>query len=167
MQFDLAATQPDRWVLEADLGPEQTLHLTWFQDDDPFEIVGQFTQLTGPAVLPPAWAFGLWMSGNEWNSQARVRQEVEASLAHGIIPGALVIEAWSDERTFYIWNDAQYTPKPGYAAFRYADFTFPADGQMAGSQGHGRLAARARHPRVALADSGAQGGGGRSRAARQ
>ncbi len=135
MQFDLAATQPDAWTLEADLGPDETLNLTWFTGDSPLDIIGQFTQMTGPAVLPPLWAFGLWMSGNEWNSQARVQHEVEQSLAHEIIPSVLVIEAWSDETTFYIWNDAQYTPVSGDAALHYDDFTFPAEGKWPDPKG--------------------------------
>jgi alpha-glucosidase (family GH31 glycosyl hydrolase) len=135
MQFDLAASQPDRWVLEADLGPDETLSLIWFADDSPLEIIGQFAWLTGPVVLPPLWAFGLWMSGNEWNSQARVQHEVEQSLAHGITPSVLVIEAWSDETTFYIWNDAQYASVPGERALRYTDFTFPAEGRWPDPQG--------------------------------
>ena len=129
MQFDLAAQRPEQWTLEADLGPDETLDLTWFQGDDPYAITGQFAQLTGPVTLPPPWAFGLWMSGNEWNSQERVQREVEASLAHGITPSVIVIEAWSDEATFYIWNDATYAPQPGASTFAYTDFSFPPDGK--------------------------------------
>ncbi|MCA9906525.1 MAG: glycoside hydrolase family 31 protein, partial [Anaerolineae bacterium] len=40
-----------------------------------------------------------------------------------------VIEAWSDETTFYIWNDAEYTPRPGGEHFHYDDFSFPATGK--------------------------------------
>lgn len=129
MQFDLAATQPDCWALEADLGADETLRLVPYQGDDPYAIVGQFAQATGPVVLPPQWSFGLWMSSNEWNSQARVLHEVEQSLKHGIQPAVLVIEAWSDETTFYIWNDAQYTPRPGHHVPRYDEFSFPSDGK--------------------------------------
>ncbi len=129
MQFDLAASTPDVWTLEADVGDDESLQLRWFMSDDPLQIIAQFTQLTGPAVLPPEWSFGLWMSGNEWNSQTRVEQEVHASLEHGIQPSVLVIEAWSDETTFYIWNDAEYTALPSDAAPRYSDFTFPSDGK--------------------------------------
>lgn len=129
MQFDLAASSADHWTLEADVGTDERLSLRWFSGDDPLQIIAQFTQLTGPAVLPPEWSFGLWMSGNEWNSQARIEQEVKASLEHGIQPSVLVIEAWSDETTFYIWNDAQYTARSGGDAPRYADFHFPADGK--------------------------------------
>ena len=135
MQFDLAATAPDVWTLEADLGPDETLRLVWFDEADPLASIRRFSTLTGPAALPPLWAFGLWMSSNEWNSQARVVREVEASQAHGIAPGVVVIEAWSDEATFYIWNDAQYTPKPGADAFRYEDFAFPPDGKWTDPKG--------------------------------
>jgi alpha-glucosidase (family GH31 glycosyl hydrolase) len=135
MQFDLAASQPDEWILEADLGAESCLTLRWFEDNDPFAIVGQFATMTGPTVLPPQWAFGLWMSGNEWNSQARIEKEVNASLEHGIQPSVMVIEAWSDENTFYIWNDAQYTPISGDKDLNYADFTFPKDGKWTDPKG--------------------------------
>jgi alpha-glucosidase (family GH31 glycosyl hydrolase) len=135
MQFDLAASDSDRWVLEADLGVDEELHLRWFTGEDPLEIIGQFTQMTGPAALPPHWAFGLWMSGNEWNSQARVIGEVQTSLEHGITPSVVVIEAWSDETTFYIWNDAEYAPKAGKESLSYSDFTFPADGKWPDPKG--------------------------------
>jgi alpha-glucosidase (family GH31 glycosyl hydrolase) len=129
MQFDLGSSQPDEWILEADLGADETLQLMPYQGETPYAIVGQFAQAAGPVALPPKWAFGLWMSSNEWNSQARVMREVEQSLAHGIQPSVLVIEAWSDETTFYIWNDAEYAPRPGDHVPRYADFTFPAHGK--------------------------------------
>jgi len=135
MQFDLAATHPDRWILEADLGSEEVLTLRWFTGNSPLEITGQFAQLTGPVALPPLWAFGLWMSSNEWDSQTRIQHEVEKSFEHEIIPSVLVIEAWSDETTFYIWNDAQYSPIPGEKALRYQDFTFPAAGKWPNPKG--------------------------------
>lgn len=135
MQFDLAATSPDTWTLEADLGEDEALRLRWFTGSDPLAMIAEFTNLTGPAVLPPEWSFGLWMSGNEWNSQARVEKEVKASLQHGIQPAVLVIEAWSDETTFYIWNDAEYTPRAGSDAPRYSDFTFPEGGKWRDPKG--------------------------------
>ena len=42
--------------------------------------------------------------------EARVMEEVDQTLKHDIPATVLVIEAWSDEMTFYIWNDAKYTP---------------------------------------------------------
>ena len=135
MQFDLAATSPDYWTLEADIGADESLCLVWFTDKNPLNIIGHFTQLTGPAALPPDWSFGLWMSSNEWNSQQRVISEVEATEANDIPASVLVIEAWSDETTFYIWNEAQYTPKAGSERFHYEDFTFPPDGKWTDPKG--------------------------------
>jgi alpha-glucosidase (family GH31 glycosyl hydrolase) len=135
MQFDLAATTQDTWTLEADVGADETLCLEWFTGDDPMAIIGAYSQMTGPPALPPEWAFGLWMSANEWNTQARVEEEVRLSLEHGIQPSVVVIEAWSDETTFYTWNDAQYTPRAGDAAPRLSDFTFPPDGKWTDPKG--------------------------------
>ncbi len=134
MQFDLAASDESEWILEADIGDEG-LNLHWFTDDDPFEIVGQFASQTGPVVLPPKWAFGLWMSGNEWNTQKRIQKEVQTSLDHDIQPTVIVIEAWSDETTFYIWNDAEYTSVSGDKALTYEDFTFPENGKWSDPKG--------------------------------
>jgi alpha-glucosidase (family GH31 glycosyl hydrolase) len=135
MQFDLAATAPDAWVLEADLGADERLSLTWFSGDEPAQIIGAFGRSVGAAALPPLWAFGLWMSGNEWNSQKRVEAEVRASFEHGITPSVMVIEAWSDETTFYIWNDAVYNPVGGGENLHLADFTFPAEGKWPNPKG--------------------------------
>ena len=135
MQFNLAASEPEACTVEADLGTEGTLDLRWFAGDDPFALVGQFARETGPTVLPPLWSFGLWMSANEWNSQARVEEEVRAAFEHDIPPSVVVIEAWSDETTFYIWNDANYTPKPGAEAFRLVDFSYPPEGRWPDPKG--------------------------------
>ncbi len=128
MQFDLASSSESEWILEADVSADG-LNLHWFTSDNPFDIIGQFARQTGPVVLPPEWAFGLWMSGNEWNSQQRVMHEVQTSLENDIQPAVIVIEAWSDETTFYIWNDAEYDAVAGDKALLYDDFTFPKEGK--------------------------------------
>lgn len=43
---------------------------------------------------------------------------------HDFPASILVLEAWSDEATFYIWNGAKYQPKPDGAALQYDDFDF-------------------------------------------
>lgn len=95
---------------------------------EPAEIVEQFLERSGPAKLPPKWAYKLWLSSNEWNTQARVEQEVQRSIEEGHHPGVVVIEAWSDESTFQIFRDAKYAPKQGDEFWSLADFEFPKDG---------------------------------------
>jgi len=128
VRYDLGRTVPDRWrcVVDADSRGHVVVDL---MTGAPLALVRTLTAITGrPAEAPPAWVFGPWMSSNEWNTQVRVEQEVALTRHHDIPATVLVIEAWSDETTFYIWNGARYTPRPGAEAPRLADFEFPADG---------------------------------------
>lgn len=127
--YDLASTG-EEWSFQAEVGegPAAALSCYLIVREQPWQIVSSFSDLTGKPALPPAWAFGPWMSSNDWNSQAMVTEEVRQTQAHEIPVTVLVIEAWSDEVTFYIWNDAHYEPRPGAQAFGYEDFTFSADG---------------------------------------
>lgn len=133
--WDFGRTVPDRWRCRADIGATGVLAVD-FIAGSPTHCVQSLTALTGrPTAPPPAWAFGLWMSSNEWNTQARVEYEVAQTQKHGIPATALVIEAWSDETTFYIWNGAQYEPMAGDQPLQLADFTFPADGPWPNPKG--------------------------------
>lgn len=78
----------------------------------PESIISEYLSLFGSPVLPPDWAFGPWISANRWSSQADVENAVAEAERLGFPVSALVIEAWSDEATFYIWRGAKYTPKP-------------------------------------------------------
>ncbi|MGH2551376.1 MAG: TIM-barrel domain-containing protein [Thermomicrobiales bacterium] len=127
VEFDLGRTVPDRWRCLIDSPPSGEVALRFFTGL-PDDIVREFTALTGRPEPMPEWAYGLWMSANEWNTQARVEHEVAQTIAHDIPSTVLVIEAWSDETTFYIWNGAEYQPRPGLDRPSLADFTFPADG---------------------------------------
>ena len=97
--------------------------------------VSQFMAATGDPEPVPAWALGPWMSSNNWDSEAEVRKQVALTLEHQIPATVLVIEAWSDEATFYIFNDAEYAEKPGAEAFHYDDFTFPEWGRWPDPRG--------------------------------
>ena len=60
---------------------------------------------------------------------SQVLEQVALTNQHAIPATVLVVEAWSDESTFYLFNDAQYTPRPGAERFHLDDFTFPPDGR--------------------------------------
>jgi len=127
-EFDLrrqdAVIAVDRLAAGAGESPRPLLDLVLFVADEPYDATAAFTRLTGAAAVPPAWAFEPWMSSNSWNSQARVMSEVDRTLAEDVPAGVVVIEAWSDEATFYIFNDAEYEPKPGGEPHELADFRF-------------------------------------------
>ena len=90
----------------------------------PEGIVSEYISLFGPPVLPPGWVFGPWISANRWSSQADVENAVAEAERLGFPVSALVIEAWSDEATFYIWRGAKYAPRPGGAPLSLSDFDF-------------------------------------------
>ncbi|ADB33101.1 glycoside hydrolase family 31 [Kribbella flavida DSM 17836] len=89
------------------------------------EMLDQYTAVTARPKLPPKWSFGLWMSANEWNTQAEVNAELANVTSNNIPHSAMVLEQWADEATFYLWHGATYTPKPGSQALAYSDLTFP------------------------------------------
>lgn len=91
----------------------------------PARILDGYAAVTGRPQLPPKWAFGVWMSANEWNTQAEVESELDKVAAHRIPHTAMVLEQWSDEATFYVWHGATYTPNSGAGKLSYGDLTFP------------------------------------------
>lgn len=135
--FDLAQKNSKRWTTITELGDDNSIKydLLLGSPDNLIDIVCRLNNLTGKPVLPPDWAFGLWMSSNEWNTQARVEEMLAYCENHEIPASVMVLEAWSDENTFYIWNDARYSPKPGAEEFCLEDFTFPSDGMWPDPKG--------------------------------
>lgn len=90
----------------------------------PKSILREYMSLFGPAMLPPEWALGIWVSANRWNKQEDVEELLEKLSAYDFPASVIVLEAWSDEATFYIWNGASYKPKPDGSPFSLADFDF-------------------------------------------
>lgn len=121
--FDLTASECTITIDK--LPAEQTsLPLHIIVAPEPYAVTAAFTRLTGEIRVPPKWAFGPWMSANTWNNQARTEEVVNRTLHEDVPSTVLVLEAWSDESTFYIFNDAEYDPKPGGEALRLKDFRF-------------------------------------------
>jgi alpha-glucosidase (family GH31 glycosyl hydrolase) len=137
VRFDVGASDPSLIQIEVELEPgaehpELVVHL---DAGDPASVLRSFLERTGVPACPPDWVHGLWMSGNEWNTQARVLAEVERSRELGIPVQAVVIEAWSDESTFVAFNGARYPVHEDGAPYRLADFEFPEDGPWPDPQG--------------------------------
>ncbi|WP_461206650.1 glycoside hydrolase family 31 protein [Clostridium sp. DL1XJH146] len=70
----------------------------------PKEIVVEYTAITGKPVLIPKWSFGTWISANRWSNQEYIEEQVSLLEQHKFPVNVIVIEAWSDEATFYRWN---------------------------------------------------------------
>lgn len=90
----------------------------------PAEIVAEFNSYIGSIKVPPEYAFGPWVSANRWNCQKDVEETVRNLEKYDFPATVLVLEAWSDEATFYIWNGSKYKEKSGEEGFGYQDFEF-------------------------------------------
>lgn len=90
----------------------------------PKEILKEYMSILGKAVLPPEWIFGIWVSANRWNTQKDVEELLEKLKKYDFPASVVVLEAWSDEATFYIWNGAKYEPVPDGQPLKYSDFDF-------------------------------------------
>ena len=129
--FDVGATDPERLVVEVDLGvepvPEPPVAVSVF-DGSPTEVLTGFLDEVGRASELPAWVLRLWASGNEWNTQDAVLAQARRHRAEGIPIGAVVIEAWSDEEGFTVFRDAHYEPHLDGSPHAAADFAYPSGG---------------------------------------
>ncbi len=130
-QFRLATDRNDLYSIRSNTGSKSDAVLDYYfvYGDDLADVAANYTEVTSKPVLPPKWAFGLWMSANEWDRQSEVLNALNLSSQYNIPASVVVLEQWSDESTFYIFNDAQYTPNDGSTALGYTDYTFPATGK--------------------------------------
>ena len=88
------------------------------------DILKDYIHLFQKPQLPPEYAFGIWVSANHWNCEADVERLLEELDQYQFPASVVVLEAWSDEATFYIWNGAEYKPKKSAEGFSYEDFDF-------------------------------------------
>lgn len=88
------------------------------------EILKDYICLFPKPQLPPKYAFGIWVSANHWNCETDVERLLEELDQYRFPANVVVLEAWSDEATFYIWDGAEYKPKKSAEGFSYEDFDF-------------------------------------------
>ena len=88
------------------------------------DILKDYIHLFQKPQLPPEYAFGIWVSANHWNCEADVERLLEELDQYQFPASVVVLEAWSDEATFYIWNGSEYKPKKSAEGFSYEDFDF-------------------------------------------
>lgn len=88
------------------------------------DILKDYIHLFRKPQLPPEYAFGIWVSANHWNCEEDVERLLEELDQYQFPASVVVLEAWSDEATFYIWNGAEYKPKKSAEGFSYEDFDF-------------------------------------------
>lgn len=109
VKFDLGSSRPDFATVTI---PDRTASGRWYFGT-PKQVLGAYVTDVGRPSPLPLWAYGPWMSGNEWDRDQRIREVVAQSHREGVPATVIVIEAWSDETTFYLFGDTQYDPVGG------------------------------------------------------
>lgn len=124
-QYRLATDAANRATIRANTGGRVNTGMDmYYFAGTPKEISEKYANVVEKPALPAVWAFGPWISANEWNKQSEVLEQVAKTNTYNIPTTAMVIEAWADEETFYIWGDAQYTPHSATWVPQSSDFTF-------------------------------------------
>jgi alpha-glucosidase (family GH31 glycosyl hydrolase) len=123
--FSMCENEQNKCVVTVKTGYASIFSVPFYvMTGDNANISASYARVAGRAELPPVWAFGPWISANEWDKQSEIEQQLKATLEHEIATSVVVIEAWSDEQTFYTFNDSVFEEVDGSESLRYEDFTF-------------------------------------------
>lgn len=76
------------------------------------EMLQEYITRTGAVRRIPRWSLGIWMSANRWHTEKEVLEQVEEAEKLEFPGSVLVVEAWSDEATFYRFNEHGEWPHP-------------------------------------------------------
>lgn len=127
-KFKMATERSDMYSFTVDTGGKSDAMLDYYfySGDDVKDVISNYTRTTAKPALLPKWGYGLWLSANEWDRESEIQDVLNELNTNNIPATSIVLEQWSDEETFYIWNDATYTAKNGADAFTSSDFTYGA-----------------------------------------
>ena len=128
-KFDLASELNDKCTMMFEQNAKTTNTEIQLYFGDYKQQLKAYTNATGKPAMVPAWALGPWMSSNNWDRQSIVKQEVEATKRYNIPATVIVLEQWSDEVTYYMFNDAIYELKEPGHVHRYNEMEFPSWGR--------------------------------------
>lgn len=134
-KFDLAKELADKCTISIEQVPniaETSIH---YYFGNYKEQLKAFINQTGKPKLIPAWALGPWMSSNNWDRESIVRNEIETTKRLKIPATVIVLEQWSDETTYYMFNDAEYELKHPAETHSYEEIIFPEWGRWPNPKG--------------------------------
>jgi len=126
IKFDLDSNNKNKCDVISNFGRKKSGSLEYylFISEDPNEIISSYATVTGKPDKIPVWTLGPWISANEWDKQIEIEAQLDSLKRYDIPNTVVVIEAWSDEETFYIFNDAKYISKPEGKSYSLKDFEF-------------------------------------------
>lgn len=134
-EFDLQSSQKDLVQIYIATEPTSFDFEIYLLNGEMKEMVTQYIDATGEPVMLPSWALGPWMSSNNWDRDSIVRNQVELTNNNSIPATVIVLEQWSDETTYYMFNDAQYPMLEAGEYHTYEQMDFPSWGRWPDPKG--------------------------------
>lgn len=134
-RFDLKSKKEDEISIFIETGCEDKLIEIDLYQGSMKEMIAQYISSTGEPVMVPSWALGPWMSSNNWDRDSIVRNQVELTQTYNIPATVIVLEQWSDETTYYMFNDAQYPMINPGEYHTYDQMSFPEWGRWPDPKG--------------------------------
>lgn len=128
-QFDLSRTPKGgkiRINIELGEGSKGFIYLTAGTTKT---IIQGISSQAGKASMLPTWAMGLWMSSNNWDRQSVVNKQLELANKYKIPATVFVLEQWSDEATYYMFNDSEYANYSPEQSIKMRSVKFPSWGR--------------------------------------
>lgn len=100
--------------------PADSLEYYLIVDPSVKKVVSTFTQLTGPAALPPKWSFGLWYStGFKGNSRENTEKDAARFRKEEIPCDVLHFDCYwlrEDKWCDFVWDEKLYPDRKGMFA---------------------------------------------------
>jgi alpha-D-xyloside xylohydrolase len=108
--FDLGADADDRVRVTYNTGEPMVLHV--ITGGDPLAVAARYGRLTGPAALPPLWAFAPLQWRNELDDRAMLLEDARA-IRDNDIPGSCIWidNPWQTAYNTHLFNEVQF-PDP-------------------------------------------------------
>jgi alpha-D-xyloside xylohydrolase len=104
--FDMRASAPDKYVV-ANFGPTLAFHLVY--GPKLTDALTHYTGITGRPLLPPAFAFGVWISSDIWRTGGELRYAVTQFRERGLPASALVFDSpWETSYNDFHFNMTQF-----------------------------------------------------------
>lgn len=127
--FDLAKQLKDKCSITIEQSPNRKKTKIHYFFGTYKEQINAYIERTGKPKMIPVWAMGPWMSSNNWDRESIVRNEIAMTKKHDIPATVIVLEQWSDETTYYMFNDAEYELKDSKESYKYEEIHFPEWGR--------------------------------------
>jgi alpha-D-xyloside xylohydrolase len=118
--FDMRAGAPNRYVVTNQF---ESLRFNIVYGPKLTDVLMRYTAYSGRPLLPPAWAFGPWISSDIWRSGGEVRYAVTQFRARGIPVSGFVFDSpWEIAYNDFRFNMVQFGKDATIDGIHYQGF---------------------------------------------